>query len=77
MVRLQAGKSYDLKIEYYENSGWSYASLVWQLRSGVDPRIQAAAELARKSDVAIVAVGIAASLVPTWRARSSPGCYAT
>lgn len=57
-VPLQAGKSYDLKIEYYENNGWSYAALVWQLRSGVDPRITEAAGLARKSDVAIVAVGI-------------------
>jgi beta-glucosidase len=57
-MRLEAGKSYDLKIEYYENSGWSYAALVWQLRSGPDPRITEAAELARRSDVAIVAVGI-------------------
>jgi beta-glucosidase len=57
-VTLQAGRSYDLKIEYYENSGWSYAALVWQARSGVDPRIAEAAELARASDVAIVAVGI-------------------
>jgi beta-glucosidase len=57
-LHLEAGRSYPLKIEYYENDGWAYAALVWQLRSGVGPGIAEAAELARASDVAIVAVGI-------------------
>ena len=57
-VKLEAGHQYDLRIEYYENEGWAYASLVWDAKRAVDPGIQAAAELAKKSDVAIVAVGI-------------------
>ncbi len=57
-VKLEADKQYDLRIEYYEDEGYAYASLVWDVKQPVDPRIQAAADLARKSDVAIVAVGI-------------------
>lgn len=57
-LKLEAGRSYDLRIEYYENEGWAYAALVWDLQRGADPRIQAAADAAKKSDVAIVAVGI-------------------
>lgn len=57
-LKLEAGRAYDLKIEYYENEGWAYAALVWDLKRGSDPRIQAAVDVAKKSDVAIVAVGI-------------------
>jgi len=57
-VFLETGKTYALKIEYYENSGWAYAGLVWQLRTGEDPRVREAVDMARASDVAIVAVGI-------------------
>jgi beta-glucosidase len=57
-LQLEAGRSYDLRIEYYENDGWSYASLVWQQMLSSDPRIDAAAGAARRADVALVAVGI-------------------
>jgi beta-glucosidase len=57
-LKLEAEHQYDLRIEYYENEGWAYASLVWDAKREIDPRIQAAADLARKSDIAIVAVGI-------------------
>lgn len=57
-VKLEAGRAYDLKIEYYENGGWAYAGLVWNLKQVADSRIQAAVEAAKNSDVAIVAVGI-------------------
>jgi len=57
-MKLEAGRQYDIKIEYYENTGWAYASFVWDVKRPVDPRIQAAAEAAKKADVAIVAVGI-------------------
>lgn len=57
-LKLEAGRQYDLRIEFYENEGWAYASFVWDMKRKVDPRIQAAANAAKKSDVAIVAVGI-------------------
>ena len=57
-MKLEAGRSYDLKIEYYENTGWAYASLVWDLKRTANPLIQAAVEAAKQSNVAVVAVGI-------------------
>lgn len=57
-LRLESGRQYDIRIEYYENEGWAYASFVWDLQRETDPRIQAAVDAARKSDVAVVAVGI-------------------
>ena len=45
-VKLEAGRGYDLRIDYYENDGWSYASLVWQQMLTSDPRIDAAADAA-------------------------------
>jgi beta-glucosidase len=57
-MKLEAGREYDVKIEYYENGGWAYASFVWDVKRPVDPRIQAAADAAKKADVAIAAVGI-------------------
>ncbi len=57
-VKLEAGHAYHLKIEYYENTGWAYASLVWDLKRTVNPLIRAAADAAKKCEVAIVAVGI-------------------
>jgi len=53
-VSLVAGKSYDIKLEYYENVGWSFASLAWELQVKSEPRIQEAARLAQQSDAAIV-----------------------
>jgi beta-glucosidase len=57
-LRLESGRQYDIDIEYYENEGWAYASFVWDLQRETDPRIQSAVDAARKSDVAVVAVGI-------------------
>jgi beta-glucosidase len=58
VVRLEGGTRYPMTIEYYENTGWSYMGLVWQLRSGPDPGIAEAVRLARESDAAVIAVGI-------------------
>ncbi len=57
-LRLEAGHSYDVKIEFYENDGWSYASFDWELKREVDPLIQAAVDAAKKSDVAVIVTGI-------------------
>jgi beta-glucosidase len=57
-VTLEAGRSYDLQLEYYENTGWSFASLVWERQVPEDPRIAEAANLARQSDVAVIVATI-------------------
>jgi beta-glucosidase len=57
-VKLEAGREYDLRIDYYENTGWSYAGLVWGPVTDTDPLRDAAVQAARSANVAIVAVGI-------------------
>ena len=57
-VKLEAGRAYDLRIDYYENDGWAYAGLVWQLITTSDPLREAAVAAAKSADAAIVAVGI-------------------
>ncbi len=55
---LEAGREYDIKIEYYENGGSAFASFGWDYVSGEDNLIAQAVAAAKKSDVAIIAVGI-------------------
>lgn len=55
---MTAGREYNVIVEYYENEGWSYASLDWELVSGFYPDIQAAADAARKSEAALVVASI-------------------
>jgi beta-glucosidase len=56
----EKGKSYDITLEFFESSGSVHLKLVWDM--GVDKdwqrQIAAAAETARKADVAIVVAGI-------------------
>jgi beta-glucosidase len=58
-INLVAGKEYDIKIEYYEHEGFAVAQLGWDYgKKELPPGILEAAEEARKSDVAIIFVGI-------------------
>jgi beta-glucosidase len=57
-LKLEAGHSYDVKIEFYENDGWSYASFDWEMKQDIDPLIQAAVDAAKKSDAAVIVTGI-------------------
>ncbi|MCK5821808.1 MAG: glycoside hydrolase family 3 C-terminal domain-containing protein [Bacteroidales bacterium] len=56
----EKGKTYDIKVEFYETVGNVCLNLVWNM--GVEQQwkneIQNAVEIAKKSDVALVAVGI-------------------
>ena len=54
-IALEAGKSYDLKMEYYENAGGAAARLGWT-KPGNNELADAVA-LAQKSDVALLFVG--------------------
>jgi beta-glucosidase len=57
-MKLETGREYNIRIEYYEGSGWAYASLVWQRLEDANPLRETAVAAARNADVAIVAVGI-------------------
>lgn len=57
-MKLEAGRPYDIRIEYYENEGWAYASLGWKVKPEVDNQVHAAVDSAKKSEVAILIMGI-------------------
>ena len=56
-VKLEAGKEYDIKIEYYEHRGFAVVQLGWDYEE-VPEEIREAAEIAKKADVAVIFVGI-------------------
>jgi beta-glucosidase len=53
-------KEYDIRIEYYEPTGNAFFSLVWNadISNNESEEINKAVELAKKSDVAVLVVGI-------------------
>lgn len=57
-VTMEAGRGYDLRIEYYENGGGAAASLGWNVKKGGDRDVQEAVDAAKASDVAIIVPGI-------------------
>lgn len=52
-VKLEKGKQYDIKIEYYEHLGDAAAFLLWDYVDEAVPEVREAVRLARKSDVAV------------------------
>ncbi len=57
--RFQKDRLYDIRIEYYEPTGNAWFSLVWKVASAnTDDEMEKAVRMAKKSDVAIVVVGI-------------------
>lgn len=54
-IQLEAGKAYDLRVEYYENTGSAMARLGWALHDKFE---REAEEAARQSDAAIVVAGL-------------------
>jgi beta-glucosidase len=57
-VTLQEGRSYDIKMEYYENWGAAVARLGWVIPRSAESMMEEAARAAADSDVAIVFAGI-------------------
>jgi beta-glucosidase len=59
-VELEAGRTYDLRLEYFESTGNARLRLVWDAGVAADwrARIDSAVAAARASDVAIVVAGI-------------------
>ena len=57
-MNLEAGRPYDIRIEYYENTGEAFASLGWSLSSSADLQIAEAVSAAKQSQAAIIVTGI-------------------
>lgn len=57
-MELQAGRHYDIRLEFYENKGFAFMYFKWEVVSNATSDIRTAVEAARGSDVVIVAVGI-------------------
>lgn len=58
-INLEGGKSYDIRLEFYENSGDAVVQLGWKpplAAEEMDPDIAKAVEIAKQADVAIVFV---------------------
>jgi beta-glucosidase len=58
-INMQAGKTYDMKIEFYENAGDAVIRLGWKdpADNSPEPTIEQAVEVAKKADIAILCVG--------------------
>ncbi len=57
-VHFQEGKTYKIRIEYYENSGFASMKFGWAPADRPDPLLAEALAAARKAQVAVIAVGI-------------------
>ncbi|MFI5251502.1 MAG: glycoside hydrolase family 3 N-terminal domain-containing protein [Bacteroidota bacterium] len=57
-IDFEAGKQYDVKIEYYENMGDAAAKFGWDFQEGVDHDFLDAVTAAKNSDAAIFVAGI-------------------
>ncbi|HIE08349.1 MAG TPA: beta-glucosidase [Armatimonadetes bacterium] len=57
-IRLEAGREYEIKVEYYEHTGFAVAQLGWDYGWELPAGIEEAAEAARNSDVAVIFVGV-------------------
>ncbi len=57
-VRFEKGRTYRIRIEYYENTGNASVRFGWAPAGETSDKLTEAVEAAKKADVAIVAVGI-------------------
>lgn len=57
-VKLEAGRAYELKIEYYENGGGAVASLGWDLATEEEKAVKEILAAAKDAEVAIFVAGI-------------------
>lgn len=61
-VSLEAGRAYDIRMEYYQYNREAIAKLVWAYPRVVERQIEEAVNIARQADVAIVVLGLSAAL---------------
>ena len=73
-VTLEAGRAYDIRLEFYENS--ADAAMILGMRAPgpapeMDPQIKKAAEAAKQSDVAVVIAGLSSNYESEGRDRDN------
>jgi beta-glucosidase len=61
-VTLEAGHSYDLRMEYFQHNRESNARLVWSYPRLVERQIEEAVNAAKEADVSVLVLGISAGL---------------
>jgi beta-glucosidase len=61
-VSLEAGHSYDIRVEYFQYNREAIAKLVWSYPNFAQRQINEAVNAARQSDVAVVVLGLSAAL---------------
>ncbi|HEX7338302.1 MAG TPA: glycoside hydrolase family 3 C-terminal domain-containing protein [Rhodanobacteraceae bacterium] len=71
-VPLQAGKSYAIRLEYFENQGESAIRLGWRL-PGAKPAFQAALDAARNADAVVFVGGLTDAVVGEEMKMDHPG----
>jgi beta-glucosidase len=61
-VTLEAGRSYDVRMEYFQYNREAIAKFVWSYPHFAERQIEEAVNLARQADVAVVVLGLSAAL---------------
>jgi len=61
-IALQAGRSYDLRMEYRQNNREASARLVWSYPRLVERQIEEAVNAAKEADASVLVLGISAGL---------------
>lgn len=61
-ITLEAGRSYDLRMEYFQNNREAIAKLVWSYPRLAERMIEEAVNAARQSDASVLVLGISAGL---------------
>ena len=61
-VALEAGRSYDLRMEYFQNNREAVAKLVWSYPGLPERLIEEAVKATREADASVVVLGISAGL---------------
>ncbi|MDZ7264574.1 MAG: glycoside hydrolase family 3 C-terminal domain-containing protein [candidate division KSB1 bacterium] len=57
-MELEAGREYDVRMEYYENGGGAFASLGWDYQPDFDKNIQQAIMAVQQADAAVLFLGV-------------------
>ncbi len=61
-IRLEAGRSYDLRMEYFQSNREAVAKLVWSYPRLPERMIEEAVNAAQQSDASVLVLGISAGL---------------